>query len=78
MMPSFVLQRTRSGAYTQRVIGIEVCPHVEGRPELAPLLALTRVGTLALATAVATVWDCASHVVVKETACDSCKKETAA
>ena len=46
MMPSLVLQRTRSSAYTQREIGIEGCPHVEGRPELAPLLALTRVGTM--------------------------------
>ena len=34
-------------------------------------------GTLALATAVATVWDCASHVVVKETECDRCAQEAA-
>ena len=46
MMPSLVLQRTRSSAYTQREIGIEGCPHVEGRPELAPFLALTCAGTM--------------------------------
>ena len=46
MIPSLVLQRTRRGTYQQREIAIEVCPHVEGRPELAPFLALTRVGTM--------------------------------
>lgn len=39
------LQRTRMGAYHRQPIYCEVCAEVQGRPDLAPHVALTRQGT---------------------------------